>query len=140
MAMNQIFVYGSLRSGFKHPAYGYLSSFFDFVSMARVKGELYDLGTYPAALPSTKEQWIIGELYTLKEGEDFEWAIEQLDDYEGIHVEENETPLYRRELTTVFTEQGTTEAWIYWYNSDVSGKPIIPSGDTVLYFIEKNKP
>lgn len=135
--MEKLFVYGSLRSGFKHPAYEYLSSYFDFVSDARVKGTLYDLGTYPAALPTPAEHWILGELYQLKQDQDFEWAIEQLDDYEGLHVEEGETPLYKRDLTTVFTPDHSTRAWIYWYNESIEGKPVIASGDTLAYFRNK---
>ena len=58
----QLFVYGSLRSGFRSPAYEYISRYFDLVAEAKVKGELFDLGTYPAAKPTTKNKFIIGEL------------------------------------------------------------------------------
>lgn len=135
--MEKLFVYGSLRSGFKHPAYAYLSSYFDLVSEARVKGTLYDLGAYPAAVASPADHWIVGELYQLKQDQDFEWAIEQLDDYEGLHVEEGENPLYIRDLTTVYTPDHSTRAWIYWYNESIEGKPIIASGDTLAYFRNK---
>jgi gamma-glutamylcyclotransferase (GGCT)/AIG2-like uncharacterized protein YtfP len=137
--MEQLFVYGSLRSGFKHPAYQYLASYFDYVGDARVRGTLFDLGTYPAAVPDPADHWIIGELYHLKADQDFEWAIEQLDDYEGLHVEEGEQPLYRRELATVYTADHTTRAWIYWYNQSVADKAIIESGDTLAYFMEKQE-
>jgi gamma-glutamylcyclotransferase (GGCT)/AIG2-like uncharacterized protein YtfP len=79
----QVFVYGSLRSGFHHPAYAYISRYFTLVSEGKVKGSLYDMGEYPAAIPSEKDQFIIGELYRINSPEEFEWAIAQLDDYEG---------------------------------------------------------
>jgi gamma-glutamylcyclotransferase (GGCT)/AIG2-like uncharacterized protein YtfP len=50
--MNQLFVYGSLRSGFRSPAYEYISRYFTFVANAKVRGELYDLGSYPAGIKS----------------------------------------------------------------------------------------
>ncbi|HXL56061.1 MAG TPA: gamma-glutamylcyclotransferase family protein [Chitinophagaceae bacterium] len=138
---HQIFVYGSLRKGFHHPAYNYISRYFSFVSNARVKGVLSDMGDYPAAAPVTGESFIIGELYTIKNEEEFLWAIEQLDDYEGLHVEEGEKPLFRREITDVYiSENKKTQAWVYWFNGDATGKPVIASGDVLEYLQQKNKP
>ena len=51
----QVFVYGSLRSGFKCPVYEYISRFFTFVGEARGKGQLFVLGEYPAAVPSEED-------------------------------------------------------------------------------------
>ncbi len=62
------------------------------------------------------------------------WAIEQLDDYEGVKPEEGEIPMYRRNLTTVYHSDSTTEAWIYWFNGKIEEQPIISSGD-VFQFI-----
>jgi gamma-glutamylcyclotransferase (GGCT)/AIG2-like uncharacterized protein YtfP len=135
----QLFVYGSLRSGFQHPAYSYISNNFILAGEAKVKGKLYDLGDYPAALPADDEFYIIGELYALKEEEDFSWVMAQVDDYEGVNAEPGEPALYRRELTTVYIHNETTLAWIYWYNNDVSGKPIITSGDVLQYIQQKKQ-
>ena len=44
-----IFVYGSLRSGFKSPAYNYISKYFSLVGDAKVQGKLYNMGNYPLA-------------------------------------------------------------------------------------------
>ncbi len=133
----QLFVYGSLRSGFNHPAYAYISTHFTLVGSAKVKGKLYDLGEYPAALPTLDEHYIIGELYQLKEEQEFSWAIAQIDDYEGINPEPGEATLYKRELTTVYISGQTTTAWIYWYNNDIEGKPLIASGDVLEYLQQK---
>lgn len=128
-----MFVYGSLRKGFQSPAYEYISRFFNFVAEAKVKGKLYDLGEYPAAIPTMEEAFIKGELYVVQDPSEFSWAIGQLDDYEGIDVEEGESQLYRREVIDVFIDNKTIPAWIYWYNGDVSGKPVVPSGDILDY-------
>jgi gamma-glutamylcyclotransferase (GGCT)/AIG2-like uncharacterized protein YtfP len=129
----QLFVYGSLRSGFRSPAYEYISKHFDYVGEGRVKGKLYDMGSYPAAKPMEDEHFIIGELYTARQPSEFDWAIGQLDDYEGTSGESDEATFYRRDLADVFIANKTVPAWIYWYTGDISGKPEIPSGDLIEY-------
>ena len=132
-----LFVYGSLRSGFRSPAYEYISRFFNFIGEAKVHGKLFDMGSYPGAIPAGDDAFIIGELYIIKDDSDFSWAIGQLDDYEGVNVESDEMQLYRRELTDVFINDEVTPAWIYWYSGNVSGRPEIVSGDLIEYLQHK---
>ncbi len=133
----QLFVYGSLRSGFKSPAYEYISRFFSFVGNAKVRGKLFDLGSYPAGVPTNEENFIIGELYIIKHKPEFTWAIGQLDDYEGVSVEPDEIQLYKRELVDVIMNDTITPAWIYWYVGNIEGKPLIESGDMIQYLQQK---
>jgi gamma-glutamylcyclotransferase (GGCT)/AIG2-like uncharacterized protein YtfP len=136
---DQLFVYSSLRKGFQQSAYSYITQFFTFKNKAKVKGVLSDLGNQAVATPANGDAFIVGELYELKNNVDFSYAIGQLDGYEGLIAEQDEKPLYRRELTTVFTDDGSAiKAWIYWYNGDVSGMPVISSGD-VLEYLESKK-
>ena len=138
----KIFVYGSLREGFQHPAYQYISRYFSFVSAGRIRGILYDMGEYPAAMPCAEDNFIVGELYEIKNEEEFAYAIEQLDDYEGLCPEEQEgeTALFKRIITDVYLNNNEiTKAWVYWYNRDVNGKSVITSGDVLEYFLAKNK-
>jgi gamma-glutamylcyclotransferase (GGCT)/AIG2-like uncharacterized protein YtfP len=137
--IRKLFVYGSLRSGFRHPAYEYISKYFQLISEAKVKGCLYDMGNYPAAIPCDEDTFILGELYELKPEANFSWAIEQLDDYEGIHPEEGEPVMYGRDVATVFYGNTQTEAWIYWYRGDVQGQPVIASGDVLQFLHQKSK-
>ncbi|HEY6503515.1 MAG TPA: gamma-glutamylcyclotransferase family protein [Chitinophagaceae bacterium] len=132
-----LFVYGSLRSGFQSPAYEYISRFFTLTGDAKVRGKLFDMGSYPAAVPTTDDIFIAGELYIIKDESEFSWAIGQLDDYEGVNVESDEVQLYRRELSDVIVGDQKITAWMYWYNQDVSGRPEIVSGDVIEYL--KNK-
>ena len=134
-----LFVYGSLRSGFQHEAYQYMAKYFQLLGPAVVKGKLYDLGDYPAALPTTEEKFIQGELYTINENDDFSYVIGQIDDYEGLYTEEGETPLYKREVVTAYINGQEATAWIYWYNGSVSGAPEIATGDVMEYLRQKNK-
>lgn len=138
-AIQLIFVYGSLRRGFHGPAFQYIAPYFKHLADGKVKGKLYDLGEYPAALPTTDDHFIIGELYEANSPDEFDWAISQLDDYEGVHPEEGEVQLYERALTTVYTDNGEFTAWIYWYKCDVTDKPVIESGDVLEYIRQKAK-
>ena len=133
----QLFVYGSLRSGFHSPVYEYISRFFKFIGEAKVEGKLFDMGSYPAGIATNDSSFIIGELYQGKNEHEFSWAIGQLDDYEGVTVEADEVQLYRREITDVHLNNQVTQAWIYWYNGDVSGRTVIASGDMLEYLSTK---
>jgi len=136
----QLFVYGSLRSGFRNPAYHYLTQYFHLLGDAVVKGQFFDHGSHPVAIPTNNEHYIIGELYVVNNMEEFAWAMGQLDDYEGLNAEVGEQPLYRRELVEAFQEGKPSAAWIYWYNQPVDGMPLIETGDVLKYLQEKNKP
>ena len=135
----KLFVYGSLRSGFKHPAYEYISRYFTLIGDAKVKGKLYYMGSYPAAIPTDDAFFIVGELYQLKNEKEFDWAFEQLDDYEGVHTENNEQSLYVRQQVTVFVQGETTTAWMYWYNAPIDDQPLIASGDVIEFIQHKSK-
>ena len=123
-----LFVYASLRNGFHSPAYAYITQFFKSTGNAFVKGKFFFNGQVPVAIASD-EDIIEGELYELKDIQNFNWAICQLDDYEGLNVEEGEVPLYKREIVTVIHNNVPANAWIYWYNRSTTGMPVIPSSD-----------
>lgn len=132
-----LFVYGSLRKGFQSPAYEYIHNYFNFIAEGKVNGIMVDMGAYPAAVPTSEDRFIIGELYTLKDTDQYGWAFAQLDDYEGVTVEQGEPQLYRRERVNVHTPDGMIAAWMYWYNQDISGRPLVESGDILQYIAEK---
>jgi gamma-glutamylcyclotransferase (GGCT)/AIG2-like uncharacterized protein YtfP len=137
---NRLFVYGSLRSGFRNPAYEYLTKYFHLLGEAVVQGKFYDKGDSPVAIPSSDDSFITGELYESNSPEEFGWAINQLDDYEGLNVEAGETPLYKRQLVKAFQNGVASEAWIYWYNGTVANMKEIAIGDVLRYLQQKNKP
>ena len=136
----KIFVYGSLRSGFRNPAYEYLTRYFKYSGEALVKGKFFDAGSHPVALPTEEEHFILGELYSMNSEDEFSWAFEQLDDYEGLNVETGETALYKRNLVEVFQNGETQIAWIYWYNKSIKGMPEIETGDVMRYLQQENQP
>lgn len=137
-APQKLFVYSSLRSGFQHPAYAYISKYFTLEGEALVKGKLYDLGNQIVGIPTQENEFVKGELYTIKEPTEFSWALAQLDDYEGImNHEENVLPLYIRALNTVYINGIEVKAWIYWFNRTVQDGKLIESGDILAYLQAK---
>ncbi len=134
---SQLFVYGSLRSGFHSPAYNYVSRYFTLVGEAKVKGLLYDMGDYPVGVSCSDTKFIVGELYQINHKEAFDFAIAQLDDYEGLNGEDNEDVLYERTVTEIIINETTTLAWTYWYKGNTANKPIVISGDVLQYFEQK---
>jgi gamma-glutamylcyclotransferase (GGCT)/AIG2-like uncharacterized protein YtfP len=134
-----LFVYGSLRQGFNHTAYEYITQYFELLGKGKAKGMLYDLGPYPAAIPCDDEHRIVGELYKIINPDEFEYAIAQLDDYEGVNASYDQTPMYTRKLTSVKLDDGNEHmAWIYWYNGSIEGRPEVESGDVLEYMKAKN--
>jgi gamma-glutamylcyclotransferase (GGCT)/AIG2-like uncharacterized protein YtfP len=138
-ATYQLFVYGSLRSGFRNPAYLYLAKYFNLLGEGCVNGKLYDNGSFPVAVPSSGNSTITGELYALNNPEEFVWAMGQLDDYEGLNTEPGEKPLYKRDIVMVEHNGAFSPAWIYWYNGNVDTMTEIETGDIMKYIREKNK-
>lgn len=126
-----LFVYGSLRSGFKSTAYEYIAQYFNFVSVAKTKGILYNLGTHPVAKPTDDNNYIIGELYEVSNPKFASYAFAQLDDYEGIDNMENENTDYIKTLSTIETANHSYTAIVYWYNGNVNQATIIESGDVM---------
>lgn len=129
-----LFVYGSLRKGFHLTTYKYVSDFFGFVCTAKVRGIVSEIDGEFFATPCDENCFVKGELYKLNDGHNFSYVFGQLDDYEGLDVEQGEQPVYRRDVVTVYDENGiSSAAWVYWFNGDVSGKPVITSGDVAEY-------
>ncbi|MFY8025579.1 MAG: gamma-glutamylcyclotransferase family protein [Sediminibacterium sp.] len=139
LACRNLFVYGSLRSGFNNPAYAYISKYFTLVGHAFVKGKLYQLPQFPAGVPSDENHLISGELYSIKVPSECSWAFAQLDDYEGVQAEEGQVPLYKRVLTTVQIEGREEQAWIYWYNGSVENGVFIEGGDLLAYLTQNGQ-
>lgn len=128
-----LFVYSSLRRGFQSPAYEYITQYFTYVSEGKIKGILSDLGDHPVGTPTDDDRYIVGEIYKLN-GDHGSYVFGQLDDYEGLHPEDGQAAYFRRDIATVYPTVGDpVQAWTYWYTGDVSGKPVVDSGDVFEY-------
>lgn len=129
----RLFVYGSLRSGLLNPILCHITRYFVFDGMGSIQGNLYDMGEYPGAVPCTEDHLIVGEVYHIANVDEFEKAMEVIDDYEGLIVEPGEVPLFRREPVQVLFRNTTVVAWMYWYNTEITNRARIESGDFVAY-------
>ncbi len=138
-----LFVYGTLRKGAGHPMNRALEAHATHAGTGRFAGKLYDLGSYPAAVPCQEGGRVAGELYRLHRPEQI---LPLLDRYEGCTDMDGSGADYRREARTVeimrmapFLDgkqpggkhlgNDTVQAWIYLYNRPTAGLKVIPGGD-----------
>ncbi|MEE6187162.1 hypothetical protein PIECOFPK_00290 [Mycovorax composti] len=131
-----LFVYGSLLSGFKSPAYEYIARYFNLVGTATVVGTIYDMGTFPVGTPHDTGRLIKGELYKIRNLKELSFAFAQLDDYEGMFVDEEEEydNNYARALTEATLETGEkVTTWVYWYYKEAKDLPILDIDNMLDY-------
>ncbi len=96
-----------------------------------VSGQLYDVGLYPAAVPSSEGR-IWGEVYETSEPEP---VLAALDEIEGYDPTDADRSLYQRQQVdvTLPNSPDTTTAWIYFYNAPLGQAALIPSGDYLAH-------
>ena len=128
---HRIFVYGTLRQGYKNPFAERLRGVAKFLGMATMRGELY-LCTrgpfpYPAAcyLPHAESQ-VVGEVYEFASGSEI---LGELDRYEGVGPGFPVPHEYERTVVSVLCDSRPCEAWCYLANHPVTPGNRIPSGD-----------
>lgn len=127
-----LFVYGTLRRGFKHPLARRLAYQADFTGLGQFQGRLYDLGSYPGLIVSDQaEDRVVGDLYRLYRPDQI---LKILDKYEAHYPADPARSLYLRQCLPVEAEQGQTIwTWVYIYNRPVQGYRLIASGDYLHY-------
>ncbi|MEN9523311.1 MAG: hypothetical protein RL065_1688 [Bacteroidota bacterium] len=131
---NYLFVYGTLRKDFDLPLSKQISDEIEFIETAKINGELYDIGEYPAALPQGNSK-ILGEVYLVHHPRKI---LKLLDEYEGYDRKKiTASEYYRRKETIELNDGKKIEAWVYWYNFSVSNKRKIRQQDYLKYI--KNK-
>ncbi len=121
-----VFVYGTLRPG--GAAFGRIALFVKKIERAILEGaDLYDLGTYPMALPGNGS--MIGELLTLH-SETYAYALHRLDRYEGYDATRDDGLYLRRRVTVIAAEGRAVAAWTYLGTpAAFADSPRIPGGD-----------
>lgn len=136
-----LFVYGTLRRELVDrlapaPIAGIIRGL-NFVGRGSIRGELYDLGSYPAAICGEDFATLVkGEVYRLQ---DPEATLMLLDVYEGCVPGEPEASLFlRRSESVTMEEGGVLPCWLYVYNDWVQGSSPIAGGDYVSYLESRN--
>ena len=130
----QVFFYGTLRTGFNRTTRAGLDDFLKFVGHASISGKLFDLGIYPAAVPATGSQ-VFGEVFEMV---DAPKVLAALDRIEGYRPAEPERSLYTRVQVPAAMDDGRTEqVWIYFYNAPLGRASRIASGDYIEHLKAK---
>jgi gamma-glutamylcyclotransferase (GGCT)/AIG2-like uncharacterized protein YtfP len=121
------FFYGTLMTPFNRPGRQPVEAKMAFAGRGRIRAALFDLGLYPAAVPSEDDSTVAGELYELL---DPAAVLAVLDEIEGFRPAEPDRSLYRRVETDVTLDSGQArQAWAYFYNAPLGRAERIPSGD-----------
>jgi gamma-glutamylcyclotransferase (GGCT)/AIG2-like uncharacterized protein YtfP len=122
---DKLFVYGTLLD--EDNKYGvYLRDNSKFFSTGRLKGRLYDIGEYPAAvLVPNGEEYFHGIILQMDEPEAI---LALIDMYEGFGEEQPQPNEFVRVLTEADTDTDAIACWIYLYNLPTHNLPLIESG------------
>lgn len=121
-----VFFYGTLMAGFDRRRRAGIDTKLRYVGRGSIKGSLFDLGLYPAAVPAP-EGHVWGEVYEMT---DPLVVLAALDDIEGYRHDDPDKSLYMRSQAEVALPDGTrARAWVYFYNAPLGRAPRIPSGD-----------
>jgi gamma-glutamylcyclotransferase (GGCT)/AIG2-like uncharacterized protein YtfP len=122
-----LFVYGTLRTSIEIPVKEQIRGHVELIGEAEIKGKLYDMGGYPAAVPAG-DGVIKGEVLKIT---DAEKVFGALDTYEGYNYQ-------RRQQEVTLPDGEKISAWVYWYVQSVEGKPTIEEKD-YLEYLKQNK-
>ena len=120
-----MFFYGTLMSAFKRDGRLRIDAKLTPVGRGSIGATLFDLGIYPAAIPSPDGR-VSGEVHRMA---DADAVLAVLDEFEGVRAGEPDSSLYVRVETPVTLEDGSVaQAWVYFYNAR-SAAQRIESGD-----------
>ncbi len=124
---DHVFFYGTLMAPFNRPGRQRITPKLTFAGRGTIKAALFDLGIYPAAVPTEGPAVVWGEIY---QTQDTASVLAALDEIEGYRPNQPERSLYTRILTEVTLPDGRVEqAWAYFYNAPLGRAQRIESGD-----------
>ena len=123
---DRVFFYGTLMSGFRRPGRERIESKLQPEGRGWIRGALFDLGIYPAAIPASDGR-VRGEIHRMM---DPDGVLSVLDDIEGYRASEPDASLYTRAETPVTFDDGhVATVWVYFYNAPLGRAQRIESGD-----------
>jgi gamma-glutamylcyclotransferase (GGCT)/AIG2-like uncharacterized protein YtfP len=125
---DHLFLYGTLRPDLARGELAALVQPLRSLGQATMRGRLYDLGPYPAAvLDDAADSQLVGQVVALP---DDPALLARLDAYEGFDPHRPAESLYlrvRREAT--LGDGRVLDCWVYAYNRHPGAAPQVPSGD-----------
>lgn len=133
--MNQyLFVYGTLRKDYDLKLKNRVSEDMQYVGQGKVGASLYDIGRYPGAVRSSSGDEVVGDVFLMN---DPERVLRILDKYEGITADGRHSEFVRKRNRVRLRSGKQVNAWVYWYNFDLSKKVKIKQKNYLNYL--KNK-
>lgn len=121
-----VFFYGTLMAGFDRRQRAGIDDQLSFIGRGSIEAALFDLGLYPAAIPSPESR-VWGELYRMT---NVPAVLAALDDIEGYRADDPDRSLYiRSEAAVLLPDGSSTRAWVYFYNAPLGQAPRIAEGD-----------
>jgi gamma-glutamylcyclotransferase (GGCT)/AIG2-like uncharacterized protein YtfP len=134
---DHVFFYGTLMTPFHRPGRQRVDAKMRYVGRGTIRAALFDLGIYPAAIPTDEVAVVWGEVHELQ---DAVTVLAALDEIEGFRPAELDQSLYTRLLVDVTLQGGVVQpAWAYFYNAPLGRAPRIASGDYLEYLNVKGK-
>ncbi|MFN2447779.1 MAG: gamma-glutamylcyclotransferase [Vicinamibacterales bacterium] len=132
----RVFFYGTLMTPFNRLGRHRVNSRLSFVGHGTIAAALFDLGIYPAAVPTNDGGTVAGEVYDMEDAPD---VLAVLDEIEGYRPSEPECSLYTRVEVNITLEDGSRcPAWAYFYNAPLGRAQRIASGD-YLHHLNVNR-
>jgi gamma-glutamylcyclotransferase (GGCT)/AIG2-like uncharacterized protein YtfP len=120
-----LFVYGTLLDDDNQYAV-YLKNNSSFYADGRIRGELYDLGSYPGVvLCQAGDSFVYGSVLKIDRPQT---VFAFIDRYEGYGAGQPVPNEFVRKLVDVDTDAGIVGCWIYLYNLSTDGSSLIRSG------------
>jgi gamma-glutamylcyclotransferase (GGCT)/AIG2-like uncharacterized protein YtfP len=115
----RLFVYGTLKTGFQNRFARLLHSNAECLGPAKIRGRLYRISWHPGLKRCTREEWVFGEVFRLRNPLKI---LRALDIYEGA--------AFRRVETSAYLETNAfgLACWVYEYVPGVSAMRRIRSG------------
>ena len=98
---DHVFFYGTLMAPFNRPGRQRITPKLTFKGRGSIRAALFDLGIYPAAIPSDDNSLVWGELYETSEPV---LVLAALDEIEGYRADQPDRSLYTRVLVDVTLE------------------------------------
>lgn len=121
-----IFVYGTLRRDSPEGAHKSYLHGTDFISPAKIRGQLFMVDYYPGLVLTDADHWALGEVYLIQH----EGQLHDLDVYEGCAKKSPQPHEYARHIVDVILSDGEIlQAWAYLYILDTHNLPLIESGN-----------
>lgn len=121
--------YGSLMTSMNGANRVNIKNSLVYVSSCKISGMIFDIGEYPGLIAG--DSIVYAELHEVLNLSVFR----ELDAFEHYYPNDNNRSLYTRRCIRL-AEPGI-DAWVYFYNQDVEGKPLISSGNWEQYTATK---